>query len=135
MDLPGRLGEPVESAAYFAVSEVLTNAVKHFKFVPRGKRRLHKTPAQREISACHVWLEEELARHGEQGLAILGDYNIAPDDRDLYDPDGWAGNILVSEPERAAFYRLDIDRCGELGRCHSHVSQFQVRQVGQCRTQ
>jgi DNA polymerase len=28
----------------------------------RGKRRLHKTPAQREVAACHVWLEEELAR-------------------------------------------------------------------------
>src|SRR3954453_14540949 len=40
----------------------LTNAVKHFKWELRGKRRLHKTPAQKEITACHLWLEEELAR-------------------------------------------------------------------------
>ena len=38
----------------------VTNAVKHFKWEPRGKRRLHKTPAQREIDACHQWLEREL---------------------------------------------------------------------------
>jgi uracil-DNA glycosylase len=39
----------------------VTNAVKHFKWEPRGKRRMHKTPAQQEIEACHQWLERELA--------------------------------------------------------------------------
>ena len=39
----------------------VTNAVKHFKWQLRGKRRLHKTPAQREIDACHQWLEREIA--------------------------------------------------------------------------
>lgn len=39
----------------------ITNAVKHFKFELRGKRRMHKTPAQKEIEACHPWLESELA--------------------------------------------------------------------------
>ena len=38
----------------------VTNAVKHFKWEPRGKRRMHKTPAQREIDACHQWLEGEM---------------------------------------------------------------------------
>src|SRR5882672_12748855 len=38
----------------------VTNAVKHFKWEPRGKRRLHKTPAQREIEACHQWLAAEI---------------------------------------------------------------------------
>jgi uracil-DNA glycosylase family protein len=42
-------------------SEVyVTNAVKHFKYEPRGKRRLHKKPADAEIAACHQWLEREL---------------------------------------------------------------------------
>ena len=41
-------------------SVYVTNAVKHFKFEPRGKRRLHKTPAQREIEACRHWLEQEI---------------------------------------------------------------------------
>ena len=38
----------------------VTNAVKHFKWEPRGKRRMHKTPAQREIDACYQWLEGEM---------------------------------------------------------------------------
>jgi DNA polymerase len=39
----------------------LTNAVKHFKFVPRGRRRLHQKPGSVEIRACHPWLDQELA--------------------------------------------------------------------------
>ncbi len=39
----------------------VTNAVKHFKFEPRGKRRIHKKPGVGEINACHGWLEQELA--------------------------------------------------------------------------
>ncbi|GAB2521994.1 UdgX family uracil-DNA binding protein [Lysobacter humi (ex Lee et al. 2017)] len=39
----------------------LTNAVKHFKFEPRGKARIHKTPTPAEQKACHLWLERELA--------------------------------------------------------------------------
>jgi DNA polymerase len=50
----------------------LTNAVKHFKWELRGKRRLHKTPAQREVAACHVWLEEELARVRPEVVVALG---------------------------------------------------------------
>jgi len=38
----------------------VTNAVKHFKWEPRGKRRMHKTPGQREIEACMVWLDQEI---------------------------------------------------------------------------
>ena len=38
----------------------ITNAVKHFKWEPRGKRRLHKKPNAREIAACRPWLEAEL---------------------------------------------------------------------------
>ncbi|MRW93632.1 UdgX family uracil-DNA binding protein [Duganella sp. FT80W] len=50
----------------------LTNAVKHFKWELRGKRRLHKTPAQSEIAACHLWLEEELERVKPQVIVALG---------------------------------------------------------------
>ncbi|GJI97170.1 DNA glycosylase [Duganella caerulea] len=50
----------------------LTNAVKHFKWELRGKRRLHKTPAQKEITACHLWLEEELARVQPDVVVALG---------------------------------------------------------------
>jgi DNA polymerase len=50
----------------------VTNAVKHFKFELRGKRRMHKTPAQREIEACRHWLEEEIARVKPKAFLALG---------------------------------------------------------------
>jgi uracil-DNA glycosylase len=50
----------------------LTNAVKHFKWTTRGKRRLHKTPAQREIDACSRWLEGELAALDPALVVCLG---------------------------------------------------------------
>jgi exodeoxyribonuclease-3 len=51
-----------------------------------------------------AWIETELARYPR--LIVLGDYNIAPEDRDVHDPVAWAGQVLCSEPERAAFRRL-----------------------------
>ena len=46
----------------------------------------------------------ELARH--PALAVLGDFNVAPEDRDVHDPALWAGQVLCSDPERAAFRAL-----------------------------
>ena len=56
------------------------------------------------LEALTAWLGEELERHPR--LALLGDYNIAPEERDVYDPKAWEGQVLFSEPERAAFRRL-----------------------------
>lgn len=56
------------------------------------------------LNALQVWLRSECTAH--PNLALLGDYNIAPDDRDVHDPAAWDGSVLVSEPERAAFERL-----------------------------
>lgn len=50
----------------------LTNAVKHFKWELRGKRRMHKTPGQREIAACHPWLEAELQLVAPKVIVCLG---------------------------------------------------------------
>lgn len=50
----------------------VTNAVKHFKWTPRGKRRMHKTPGQREIDACGYWLEQELRTTGARVIVALG---------------------------------------------------------------
>jgi len=58
----------------------------------------------RWLDALAEWLDGELQRHPQ--LALCGDYNIAPDDRDVHDPLRWRDCILVSEPERAAFRRL-----------------------------
>ncbi len=46
------------------------------------------------------WLAGEMQRH--QRVIVLGDFNIAPDDRDVHDPEAWRGKILCSEPERKA---------------------------------
>jgi uracil-DNA glycosylase family protein len=50
----------------------LTNVVKHFKFKPKGKRRIHQTPGKLEIEACQPWLEAELERVKPDVVAILG---------------------------------------------------------------
>ncbi|RZL37053.1 MAG: uracil-DNA glycosylase, partial [Rubrivivax sp.] len=50
----------------------VTNAVKHFKYELRGKRRMHKTPAQREVEACHHWLESEIELVRPKAIVALG---------------------------------------------------------------
>lgn len=50
----------------------VTNAVKHFKWEPRGKRRLHAKPTAREIKACRPWLEAEIEAVDPLGIPCLG---------------------------------------------------------------
>jgi uracil-DNA glycosylase family protein len=50
----------------------LTNAVKHFKWRPRGKRRLHVTPRVGEMNACRPWLEAEVDAVGPEAIVALG---------------------------------------------------------------
>jgi exodeoxyribonuclease-3 len=56
------------------------------------------------LNALHEWIADEGKVH--EALALAGDFNIAPEDRDVYDPVAWQGNVLVSEPERASFRNL-----------------------------
>lgn len=56
------------------------------------------------FDALAAWLRTELQRHPR--LVLLGDYNIAPEDRDVHDPAAWEGAVLVSEPEREKFRAL-----------------------------
>lgn len=56
------------------------------------------------LAALEKWLDEEIAAHPQ--LMLAGDFNIAPDDRDVHDPKAWADKILCSAPEREAFQRL-----------------------------
>lgn len=58
----------------------------------------------RWLQALHDWLKVEAQTHSQ--LALLGDYNIAPEDRDVHDPAAWVGMTHVSEPERNAFRDL-----------------------------
>lgn len=56
------------------------------------------------LAALTEFLRAEMSKYPR--LALLGDYNIAPEDRDVHDPAAWSGQVLVSEPERAAFVGL-----------------------------
>ncbi len=56
------------------------------------------------LKALIEWLQQEVAKYPK--LALLGDYNIAPEDRDVHDPKAWEGQVLVSPAEREAFREL-----------------------------
>ena len=66
------LNRALEAAGVDRGQLYVTNAVKHFKWQLRGKRRLHKTPAQREVDACHQWLEREIATVKPKVIVALG---------------------------------------------------------------
>jgi DNA polymerase len=66
------LDRALEAAGVDREHVYITNAVKHFKWQLRGKRRLHKTPAQREIDACRRWLEGEIAAVKPRVIVALG---------------------------------------------------------------
>jgi len=66
------LDEAIEAAGLRRPDLFITNAVKHFKWEPRGKRRLHKKPSLAEIRACHVWLEQEIDAVHPAVLVALG---------------------------------------------------------------
>lgn len=69
----GRLLDEALAAAGIARSDVyLTNAVKHFKWTPRGKRRLHAKPGSREIAACRPWLSAEIEVITPEVIVLLG---------------------------------------------------------------
>jgi len=75
-------------------------------YIPNGQS-IDSDKYQYKLSWLHAlqgWLKSELAYHPR--LAVLGDFNIAPEDRDVYDPVAWAGQVLCSEPEREHFRGL-----------------------------
>ena len=66
------LDKCLESAGIDRAEVYITNAVKHFKWEPRGKIRLHKKPNSLEIAACRPWLEREIAAVHPRVIVCLG---------------------------------------------------------------
>jgi DNA polymerase len=66
------LDSALEQAGIDRSSTYLTNAVKHFKWEERGKRRIHQKPNWTETTACRPWLEAELAAVRPRALVLLG---------------------------------------------------------------
>jgi DNA polymerase len=83
-DVEDRVGEPFVGPAGQLLREALseagiepdevylTNAVKHFKWKPQGKRRIHERPRRDEILACRVWLDEEIEQVKPKAIIALG---------------------------------------------------------------
>jgi DNA polymerase len=66
------LDDALEEAGIDRSQTYVTNVVKHFKWEPRGKRRIHKKPNSQEISACRPWLEAEIAMIKPKVIVALG---------------------------------------------------------------
>lgn len=75
-------------------------------YIPNGES-VESDKYQYKLSwlvALNAWLKDEMQRYPK--LALLGDYNIAPEDSDVHDPAAWAGKVLCSDAERQAFKDL-----------------------------
>jgi uracil-DNA glycosylase len=66
------LDEALETAGIDRDRAYLTNAVKHFRFEQRGRRRLHKTPARWQVAACGPWLAAELEAVAPDVVVVMG---------------------------------------------------------------
>jgi DNA polymerase len=66
------LDRAMEEAGVDRKSVYVTNVVKHFKWEPRGKRRIHQTPNARDVAACRPWMEAEFAILKPRVLVCLG---------------------------------------------------------------
>ncbi|MBV8071198.1 MAG: UdgX family uracil-DNA binding protein [Acidobacteriaceae bacterium] len=99
------LSKAMEQAGLDRDKVYVTNAVKHFKFLERGKRRIHAKPSGIEISACRPWLEAELASVEPELIVCLGataaqslmgrDFRITVD-RGKFFPHHWAKQLLAT---------------------------------------
>ena len=84
----------------------VTNAVKHFKWTPRGTRRLHAKPSSREISACRPWLEAEIQVVHPHLIVLLGataaqsllgrNFRLTQHRGELMDGEPWAEKLLAT---------------------------------------
>jgi DNA polymerase len=134
------LNKAMEEAGVDRDQVYVTNAVKHFKWIERGKRRIHAKPSGIEISACKPWLEAELATIEPELVVCLGataaqalmgrEFRITSD-RGKFFPHPWAKEVVATvhpsailrvpdryEEEFAFFVRdlkLIADRMHQLG--------------------
>lgn len=136
-DHEDRRGKPFVGPAGQLLDEVLaevgidradvyvTNAVKHFKWTPRGKRRLHAKPTAREIGACRPWLEAELLAIRPQAVVCLGATAVAAllgaghrvtAEHGQVIPTEWAPHTLITYHPSAILRTLGTEQGTELRR-------------------
>nr|WP_245422407.1 UdgX family uracil-DNA binding protein [Alsobacter soli] len=94
----------------------VTNAVKHFKFEPRGKRRIHKRPSVGEIHACRSWLERELETVDPEVVVMLG----------ASAAQAVLGRAVAVTRERGRPFRLPDGRWGVIATHPSYILRLQT---------
>lgn len=116
----GRLLDRALADAGIERAEVyITNAVKHFKFEERGKRRIHKKPNSAEIRACQPWLEAEMLAIRPKVIvclgvtaaqAILGASHLLTENRGRFFPHVWAPHVTATVHPSAILRIPDEDQ-------------------------
>ncbi len=92
-------------------------------YVPNGQTITSEKYAYKLawLAALEGFLKSEMTAHDQ--LMVLGDFNIAPEDRDVHDPAAWVGSVLVSEPERAALARITALGLADVFRLFDHPAK------------
>lgn len=113
------LDEALEEVGIDRATVYVTNAVKHFKFEPRGKRRIHARPNAAEIRACRPWLEAEIASVKPKVLVCLGataaqalmgrDFRITRDHGKRFTDTEWAPVVIATNHPSAILRMPDAD--------------------------
>jgi uracil-DNA glycosylase family protein len=89
------LDDALEAAEIDRVAVYVTNAVKHFKWEPRGKRRIHQKPSVGEVLACNHWLDQEVELVEPQVIVALGATALRP----LFGPKATVSKLRGSPQE------------------------------------
>src|SRR5215207_7413571 len=107
----------LEDAGIDRKDAYVTNVVKHFKWIPKGKRRIHQRPNAEEITACRPWLESELAVVRPKALVCLGataakavlgpGFRVTKDRGELVEPD--LAPLATGTVHPSSILRIDDD--------------------------
>ena len=129
------LAKALQEAGIARESVYITNAVKHFKWVPRGKRRLHQRPREGEIDACNPWLVAELKVIKPRVLVCLGTTAARAalgrtvrlkDHRGKFAPTALCERTFVTIHPSAVLRLLDPDRAREYRQLVDDLQQLRV---------
>jgi probable DNA metabolism protein len=136
----GQVLDQAMAAAGLKRSEVyITNAVKHFKWEPRGKRRLHKRPELREIAACSAWLAKEIndirpsriVALGASALRALVGSTLSVDTARRQPLAHAAGATILATYHPSAILRAEGDRAADLrGKLIEDLARARVLTIG-----
>jgi DNA polymerase len=118
------LDDALEQAGIDRDEAYVTNAVKHFKWEPKGKRRIHQKPNAREVAACRPWLDAELALVRPAVVVVLGataaqallgrQFRVSRERGELLETEYGVPTLATIHPSAILRMRTDEERHAEL---------------------